>query len=443
MKFSFLKKIDSHSHEILRKGASVFTLKIIGTGLAFLFQIAIARYLGASGSGVYFLALTIVTLVSITARLGMDNSVTRFVAAHASENEWFKVKGVVRHATRITLSVSLIASAILFFLANLLAVDVFGKAELASPLKIMSLLIVPIALLWIYATALQGLKKLRDAVLMQSVLTPLFACLALYFLAPRYGISGAVFSYGIGVFITLIFGYWGWQRAQLAWLQSPSGFSYQKLLNASIPLLAAILLQQFLQALPLLMLGLWGSSADVGLFSAAQRTAGLVSLVLITANTTLSPKFAELYKQNDMIALSRVAQQGQATVLVMAMPILLFFLVAPVWVLGFYGPDFSTGWLLLVIISLGQLVNVATGSVESLLIMTGNGKAFLKAGFIATILSIILCLGLIPLYGKTGAAIAFAVSLAVVNILRVYYVWQTLGIKVLPKRFSMISDKAI
>lgn len=156
MKFSFLKKIDSQSHEILRKGASVFVLKIIGTGLAFLFQIAIARYLGASGSGIYFLALTIVTLVAITARLGMDNSVTRFVAAHASENEWNKVKGVVQHAICITLAVSLCASAMLFFLANLFAVNVFGKAELASPLKIMSLLIVPIALLWIYATALQG-----------------------------------------------------------------------------------------------------------------------------------------------------------------------------------------------------------------------------------------------------------------------------------------------
>lgn len=437
MKRLFFKKLDIQAHEILRKSATVFALKIFGTGLAFLFQIAIARYLGASGSGIYFLALTIVTLVAITARLGMDNSVTRFVAAHASENDWLKVKGVVRHALRFTLAISFISSVILFFLANSLAEDVFGKPELATPLKIMSLFIAPIALFWIYATALQGLKKLRDAVLMQSVLTPLFACLALYFLAPRYGISGAVFSYGIGVFTTLIFGYWVWQRAQLAWQQSPPDFSYQTLLSASIPLLAAILLQQFLQALPLLMLGLWGSSADVGLFSVAQRTAGLVSLVLITANTTLSPKFAELYKQKDMVALSQVAQHGQVTVLIMAIPILLFFLAAPAWVMGFYGADFSTGWLLLVIISLGQMVNVATGSVESLLIMTGNEKAFLKAGVLAAIFSIILCFGLIPLYGKTGAAIAFAASLAVVNVLRVYYVWKTLGIKILSMRIGV------
>lgn len=422
----------------MRSGVSVFILKIVGTALAFIFQIAIARYLGASGSGIYFLALTIVTLVAITARLGMDNSVTRFVAAHASENEWSKVKGVVGQAIRITLAVSLIASTTLFFLANPLAEVVFGKPELAPPLKIMSLLIVPIALLWIYATALQGLKKLRDAVLMQNVLTPLFACFTLYFLAPCCGISGAVISYGIGVIITLSFGYCGWQRAKLAWLQSSSEFSCQTLLHASIPLLTAILLQQFLLALPLLLLGLWNNSADVGLFGAAQRTAGLISLVLVTANTTLSPKFAELYKQNEMVALGRVAQQGQATVLIMALPILLVFVVAPEWVLGFYGPEFSSGWLLLIIISLGQLVNVATGSVESLLIMTGNGKYFLKAGFFATILSILLCLGLIPFCGKMGAAIAFSVSLATVNILRVYYVRQKLRINIFPNFLSIV-----
>ena len=58
----------------------------------------------------------------------------------------------------------------------------------------------------LYAKALQGLKRVRDAMLMQSVLTPLLACIALYYLAPLYGNTGAISAYGIGVVITLIFG---------------------------------------------------------------------------------------------------------------------------------------------------------------------------------------------------------------------------------------------
>lgn len=429
-------KLDSHARETLSKGAVAFMLKIMGAGLGFLFQVAIARYLGASGSGVYFLSLTIITIAAIVARLGMDNSVTRFVAAHASENDWAKVKGVVRHALRIALILAIIASTALFFSVNWLAAVVFDMVELAKPLKLMSLLIVPISLLWIYACALQGLKKMRDAVLMQSVLIPLLAIIALYYLVPLLGISGAVLAYGFGVIVTLLFGFAVFQRTKLAWKKIAPGFSSKTLIAASLPLLVAVLLQQLIQAMPLLLLGAWGNSSDVGLFGAAQRTAGLVSLVLITANTTLSPKFAELYQQRDMGALERMAKNGQKTVLAMALPVLLVLLVLPEWVMGLYGPEFSAGWLLLVIISFGQLVNVATGSVESLLIMSGNEKAFLKAGLFSTFITIVLCAWLIPLYGKEGAAVAFSVSLAAVNLLRVGYVWQTLSINVLSFRYK-------
>ncbi len=121
--------------------------------------------------------------------------------------------------------------------------------------------------------------------------------------------------------------------------------------------------------------------------------------------------------------------------LAMALPLLLVLLLLPEWVMRLYGAEFSAGWLLLVIISFGQLVNVATGSVESLLIMSGNEKAFLKAGLIATFISIVLCAWLIPLYGKVGAAVAFSASLAAVNLFRVGYVWQTLNINVMSFRY--------
>ncbi len=310
MKRLSLKKLDGHAKEVLSKGAITFLLKILGAGLTFLFQLAIARYLGASGSGVYFLSLTIITLVAIAARLGMDNSVTRFVAAHAGENDWAKVKGVVRHAMYITLILSIIASSVLYLSADWLAVALFDMSELAEPLKLMSLLVVPISLLWIYSCALLGLKKIRDAVLMQNVLIPLLAGIALYYLVPLFGISGAVLAYGSGVLVALLFGFSVLQPTRVAWKKTTPNFSPKTLITASLPLLVAVLLQQLIQAMPLLLLGVWGSSSDVGLFGAAQRTAGLVSLVLITANTTLSPKFAELYQQKDMDALDRMAKNG-------------------------------------------------------------------------------------------------------------------------------------
>jgi len=432
MEFDFLKKFDVHANEILSKGAIAFILKIMGAGLAFLFQMAIARYLGASGSGVYFLSLTIITFVATLARLGMDNSVTRFVSAHASEHEWAKVKGVVQYALLITLVHALIISIALFYSVDWLASTVFDMAELAIPLQLMSLVIAPLALMTLYAKALQGLKRVRDAMLMQSVLTPLLACVALYYLAPLYGNTGAVSAYGIGVVITLAFGFWQWQRAKSAWKQIRAAFSAKQLLTSSLPLLGAEVLQQVMQALPLILLGVWGSSVDVGLFGVAQRTASLVSLVLIAANIIVAPKLAELYQQKKMLALGRIARHGALLMTAMAAPALLLFLIVPQWVMSLFGAEFAVGWQLLVIMALGQLINVMTGSVGFLLMMTGNGRSYLNANIVAVLFCVSLACALIPTYGGLGAAAATAVPLAAVNLLRVRYVWRRLGIITLP-----------
>ncbi|HLY97390.1 MAG: oligosaccharide flippase family protein, partial [Sideroxydans sp.] len=199
MKLAYFRKLDSHLREILSKGAVAFALKLTGAGLAFLFQVVIARQLGASGAGVYFLALAIIIPVVTAVQLGMDNIVTRFVAAHASENDWQRVKGVMHHAIRIVLAVALATSAALFFSADLLATNIFSKPELAAPLKLMVLFVAPFALMLIYAAALQGLKRSRDTMLMHSVLTPLFATAALIVLAPSFGTTGAILAYGLGI----------------------------------------------------------------------------------------------------------------------------------------------------------------------------------------------------------------------------------------------------
>jgi len=80
------------------------------------------------------------------------------------------------------------------------------------------------------------------------------------------------------------------------------------------------------------------------------------------------------------------------------------------------------------------LINVMTGSVGFLLMMTGNERSYLSANIIAALLCVSLAYALIPPYGGLGAAVAAAVPLAIVNLLRVRYVWRSMGIMTLPWR---------
>lgn len=424
--------LDGHMHEILSKGAIAFLLKIIGAGLAFGFHVAVARMLGAEGAGLYFLALTIITLVAVIARLGMDNSVTRFVAAHASVNEWSAVKGVFRHAIILSLGLGTLLALGTYALATPLALHVFTEPPLAQPLALMALAIVPLAGMTIFARALQGLKNVRDSMLMQSVLIPGVAALLVLILAPSQGVSGAALAYLIAVSLSLLYGATQWYRSGTAHRATPPAFERRELLSSSMPLLGAMLTQQLTLALPVLLLGIWASSADVGLYSAANRTAALVSLVLMAANSIIAPKMAAIYKSGDMEALGKVARQSVLLLTGMALPALLLFMLAPRWVMSLFGAEFSEAWIMLVILAGGQLVNVATGSVGFLLMMTGREKSVFTANVIALAVCTLGCLTLIPLFAGLGAALASAIALIVVNLVRVRYVYKEFGIMTLP-----------
>lgn len=423
---------DEHLKEVVHKSALAFVLKILGVGLAFGFNLALARLLGAEGVGVYSLAFTIMTIAAIVGRFGLDGAVTRFVAARASESDWSGVKGVVRNALCLTLLISLLLVLVIVVSAGWLAESVFKEKSLEEPLRYMALAIVPFSFLTLYAKGLQGLKDVRDSLLMQSVLIPFLGCIGLFILVPYLGVSGAAITYGLSTLIALVYGAYRWNNRIGLYRHEKPDFPVNKLLKSGFPLLGGMLLQQLMVSIPVLVLGVWSSTQEVGFYSIAQRTASLIGLVLIAANSIIAPKFSALYQQNDMVALDRVARQAALILTLMATPIALILLIAPKWVMTFFGPEFANAWLFLVILACGRLVGVMSGSVGILLVMTGNERTYFVANLQSVLLCGFLCLLLIPTWGGLGGAVAASVSLAAVNLLRVRYVWKSTGIMTLP-----------
>ena len=95
--------------------------------------------------------------------------------------------------------------------------------------------------------------------------------------------------------------------------------------------------------------------------------------------------------------------------------------------MGFFGEGYERGSLLLLIMSLGQFVNVATGSVGYLLTMSGHEKDFRRVTLFAGPLTVILSYLLIIQYDSLGAAIATAIGLSLQNIGALFMVRKRLG----------------
>ena len=112
------------------------------------------------------------------------------------------------------------------------------------------------------------------------------------------------------------------------------------------------------------LLGVWGTKSDVGIFNVAARTAQVTSFILIAVNSIAAPKFAELYNQGNKAALGRLARRSTWLMTLVASPVLLLFVLFPGRIMALFGKPFEGGAAVLGILSIGQFVNVVTGSVD-------------------------------------------------------------------------------
>jgi O-antigen/teichoic acid export membrane protein len=313
-----------------------------------------------------------------------------------------------------------------------LSAALFAKPDLTPLLRWMALAVVPAALLSLQAQGLQGLKRIRDSSLVGNIGVPLISLVGVVVLAPRWGAVGATWAYALGAILTMGFGIWRWRQALHGVGNVVPRFDTSVLLQSSIPLFWVASLQLVMSWASTVSLGLLADSADVGIFSAANRTAMLTSFVLMAVNSISAPKFAALHKQGDLATLGEIARKSAKLMALVASPVLAIFILFPTSVMSIFGSQFASGATVLSILAVGQFVNVVTGSVGWILIMCGYERLMRNNIAICAGLSVALNLLLVPPLGAIGAAIATAATLSLQMLIAAVMVWQKLGVLTVP-----------
>ncbi len=430
-KIPFLKgKVDIHLKEVLSGATTAFVLRVAGSGLAFLLNLLLARVLGADQLGNYFLAMTVCTIAAVFGRFGLDNVLVRFTAAGAAAADWSSVKGLYHKGLLIGVIASAISSAVMFVNAPYLAEYVFSKTELAGPVRVMALAVVPLSVSFLFTGVLGGLKRIRDSQLVQGVGIPGITLLAFYMAGRHWGLNGAVWSYVAGTVAASVMGYTLIRLAtpQLKGVQAR--FETGRIIRTSVPLMLVDSMHFINGWITTIMLGVYRTSAEVGIFNMALRTAMLTSLALIAVNAIASPKFSAFHSRGEISELSRIGISSSRLILLVSSPLLLVFVFAPGLVLSIFGENFRAGATGLVILAIGQFINAVTGSVGQMLAMTGHEVVLRNIIMATAALNVILSVVLIPTWGINGAAAATSVCAVCSTILASFYVYRHLKIKI-------------
>lgn len=417
------KLLGSRYADVLIDSALSFIVRILGALSGFIATFVIARALGVEESGYYFLAFSVISILAAVSRIGMDNTLIRFVGA--DPNQGGSVLAKALFASGI---LSLLIAAVLYFSSGLLANAVFSKPELTSILQLMSLGVVGLTLLTIAANALQGLRRVTASIFILNICVNLLLVAAVYLDISNNAESLAGF-YSYAALASAMFGvalFW-WFKASVqihvvAW----------KVIWAScLPLWAVMIMSQLVQWSGQFIAGAYVSAELVAQLAVAQRTAMLASFVLIAVNLVVAPRFAALHREGDMAGLENLAIMSVKLIALMALPVIAVMLLFPSWLMSLFGDGFSGGGRLLQILAIGQFVNAITGSVGFLLIMSGHERDMRNVTLVSGCTALLLTWGLTIGFGATGNALGTAVAVATQNLLAVYFVKKRLGFNTL------------
>lgn len=399
----------------LRLGVvGAFAAKASGVGLQLLIAITLARALGPHEYGRYSFAFSILTILSIPASLGFRQYLTKEVSVSISQTDYFRARYLIWMGFRSVIASSIILS---FIVATISAI--FGENYITA----VSMLALPfLSLAHVICGGLGGLHRPVLAELNQNIFIPALLLLAVVVYVEKYNglsafnvivflILGAVAALSLSYILL-------WQSAPFSLRLFRSERIDWKQLTEIWPFSILTLLTVLSTHLDIVLLGLFRGDAEVGIYHAVAQISLVSAFLLIVVNVPLAPIVAKLHSKGDKQELQRVARLSAIIAFSGAAPIaLLLILFGETIISVAYGDSYAIGALPLAILAIGQLVNAGSGSVATLLAMTGHQNRVVRGLSIAIGCTIVISALLIPYFGMIGAAIATAVSTMIWNIL--------------------------
>lgn len=430
---NYLKiRTDEHSFEVMTKSFTSSVVKVVGMMISMIVSITLGRILGAEGLGSISLIQKVTSLLLVFILFGMQNVLIKEIAIANNKKNWKRIRNCMTNSYVFNGAISLIIVVLFVFLSDWLSKSLFKEESLKYPLIIGLLALVPMTFTRIFSSGMIGFKKIWQSSLINDTLT--IFIVALFLLIAHfanfninilnvvicYSISRLLISFSVGVYWNNIYKSSGKIKNIMP-----------ELLVSALPLLGVSFSGVLFANADGIILGWLTNTKEVGLYSVAARLAMLTSFFLFISNSAIAPKIAALYSDGKIKELEKMLQQVTKILFLIGSFALFIYVFFGNVILSLWGEEFKEGYLLLIIISIGQFVNISTGAVGMVLIMTGYEKLQSRITLSFVLVNLISHFILIEYFGSLGAAIANAITLIGLNVLQYIYVYKTLGINVI------------
>lgn len=418
--------------QFLRSGLGVGGLKASSLLLTLLTSILLARGLGPNGYGQYAFVMALMSILALPIGPGLGQLITREVAKYQHGDEWSLFRGLLRRAHEWVLGGSAVLVLVLVALA---ASEAEWRVDDRWTLLMVGSLLLPLlGLNHVRGSTLRGLRHVFYAQLPELLARPglHLVIIGALLLAGLLSPATALASQLIATAGAFLLGAWFLlHRRPVEVKVAKPVYREREWGRALVPFTLLAAVGAFNAQIGILALGWFGTDAEVGAFRVAMSGAMLVSMSLQVVNLVIGPHVTRAHGDRDSERLQRLSRQSARGALAVALPVAapLVFVGGPIVGLVYGEAYTESAPAPLAILAVGQLVNVAFGSVGMFLTMCGFERDTLNGQIVALLANATAATILIPPLGAVGAALAVAIGFATWNVILAIRFAQRLGLR--------------
>lgn len=399
--------------------------RVVAVGLGILF----ARWLGPTEFGTYAFVVTAIALLCIPAKLGIPELLTRDIAAWRGSGEPLAL------ARSIVKGFAIVGVAALVIVAvGQLVLQFTADTPISRLMKIGLWMVIPSAFFEVAAGIVRGFGRtiafqLYGSVLLSGATLAMgaSAMLLLDVYTAKIAIETRFAAFTLLLMISSVHLVLILRR--LPPVVEGRVLGTGEILSTGSRFMFNSVISMALVRIDLLLLGILATEEAVGLYRVAAEGGLLVAFGYTAVTTVLAPEYARMHKSGDRDLLQKTVRHATWLIMVIGS------LIAAPLIFGshliielVFGSSYTPASLALSIIAAGYLVSFLFGDPIFILNMTGYHDRVTVIVAISLVLSMILCLLLIPALGGTGAAIAASIALVFYRYLASREVYKALGV---------------
>lgn len=413
----------------LSKSLVSLFIKVATAGLTYGMYVILSRLMGVTEYGYFALGLSLATILAIGANYGQQTAILRYWPEEMVAGRPQKALEALRSGGAVTIIAGV---AVTIGLTAIAAIEA-GFGGLNAHMFAAATLILPLALAEYWSSALRSQGSVWTALTPRDIVWRVGVPLAVVALwsfgvtltgAAALLLTAVLLALALALQIILA----RMRRYEIAPGAAGLRSYWGEKGKPSRSFFLGTVLDSAALNVDIIFVGLLVAPAAAGIYFNAFRTAGLLTLFMFAITLVVAPMVARHYHAGEMRKAQAITALCAWAGFVFSLAVFVAFLLFGEQILGLFGQGQEQGKLILILLSVGLLVDAATGPSRIVLMMTGHERQYVRIFGSIVVAGMLVQLAVIPIYGLVGAALVSMLSRIAAQIALAWFANRKIGI---------------